>query len=146
VQCASLIAPYVFRQFDGAALSGVSGVRHITPSTASSCSPAGVIGLLVPACGGVVKQPLNALVAKLLASLQEGTGGDKGSLTGQQDIELIDQLIDYFVDLAQETAISLFFSPLSLVKIPVWKSFESSMCQARETPQVNSSRLEAVGR
>jgi hypothetical protein len=146
VQCASLIAPYVFRQFDGAALSGVSGVRHITPSTASSCSPAGVIGLLVPACGGVVKQPLNALVAKLLASLQEGTGGDKGSLTGQQDIELIDQLIDYFVDLAQETAISLFFSPLSLVKISVWKSFESSMCQARETPQVNSSRLEAVGR
>ncbi len=146
MQCASLIAPYVFRQFDGAALSGVSGVRHITPSTASSCSPAGVIGLLVPACGGVVKQPLNALVAKLLASLQEGTGGDKGSLTGQQDIELIDQLIDYFVDLAQETAISLFFSPLSLVKISVWKSFESSMCQARETPQVNSSRLEAVGR
>jgi hypothetical protein len=146
VQCASLIAPYVFRQFDGAALSGVSGVRHITPSTASSCSPAGVIGLLVPACGGVVKQPLNALVAKLLASLQEGTGGDKGSLTGQQDIELIDQLIDYFVDLAQEAAISLFFSPLSLVKISVWKSFESSMCQARETPQVNSSRLEAVGR
>ena len=54
--------------------------------------PAGVIGLLVPACGGFVKQPLKALVAKLLAGLQEGTGGDKGAVTGLQDIELIDQL------------------------------------------------------
>ncbi len=51
-----------------------------------------MIGLLVPAYGGLVKQPLNALVAKLLASLQEGAGGDKGAVTGQQDIELIDQL------------------------------------------------------
>ena len=39
-----------------------------------------------------MKQAFDALVAKLLASLQEGAGGDKGALTGQQDIELIDQL------------------------------------------------------
>ncbi|CAJ1875066.1 hypothetical protein IIDPJIOB_02987 [Aeromonas veronii] len=54
--------------------------------------PTGVVGLLVPKGGGLVKQAFNALVAKLLASLQEGAGGDKGSLTGQEDIELIDQL------------------------------------------------------
>jgi len=53
---------------------------------------AGVIGLLVPARGGLVKQPLDALVPELLANLQEGAGGDKGAVNGQQDIELIDQL------------------------------------------------------
>ncbi len=74
--------------------------HHAIDSEQLQPGPAGVIGLLVPACGGVVKQAFDALVAKLLASLQEGAGGDKGSLTGQQDIELIDQLIDYFVDLA----------------------------------------------
>ncbi len=36
-------------------------------------APAGVIGLLVPACSGVVKQPLNALVAKRLAALSVPT-------------------------------------------------------------------------
>nr|MBP8218404.1 hypothetical protein [Aeromonas sp.] len=36
------------------------------------------IGLRVPACGGVVEPPLDALVAKLFASLQESAGGDKG--------------------------------------------------------------------
>ncbi len=39
-----------------------------------------------------MKQAFDALVSQFLASLQEGSGGDKGSLTGQQDIELIDQL------------------------------------------------------
>jgi hypothetical protein len=36
--------------------------------------PTGVIGLLVPTCGGVVKQAFDALLAKLLASLQKGAG------------------------------------------------------------------------
>ncbi len=74
----------------------VRGIRraphHAIDGEQLQPGPAGVIGLLVPACGGFVKQPLNALVAKLLASLQEGAGGDKGAVTGQEDIELIDQL------------------------------------------------------
>ena len=41
--------------------------------------PAWVIGLLVPARGGLVKQPLDALVPELLAGLQEGAGGNKVS-------------------------------------------------------------------
>jgi len=38
-----------------------------------------------------VKQPLDALVPEFLASLQEGAGGDKGTVDRQKDIELIDQ-------------------------------------------------------
>ena len=51
-----------------------------------------MIGLLVPTRGGLVKQAFDALVAQLLASLQKSAGGDKGAVTGQQDIKLIDQL------------------------------------------------------
>ncbi len=54
--------------------------------------PTGMIGLLVPARGGLVKQPLDALVPQFLASLQKGAGSNKGTVAGQQDIELIDQL------------------------------------------------------
>ena len=39
-----------------------------------------------------MKQAFDALVPQFLASLQEGAGGDKGAVAGQQDIELIDQL------------------------------------------------------
>ncbi len=74
----------------------VRGIRraphHAIDGEQLQPGPAGVIGLLAPTRGGLVKQAFDALVAKLLASLQEGAGGDKGSLTGQEDIELIDQL------------------------------------------------------
>ncbi len=66
--------------------------HHAIDGEQLQSGPAGMIGLLVSACCGLVKQPLNALVAKLLASLQEGAGGDKGAVAGQEDIELIDQL------------------------------------------------------
>ena len=39
-----------------------------------------------------MKQAFDTLVTELLASLQEGAGGDKGAVTWQQDVELIDQL------------------------------------------------------
>ena len=52
----------------------------------------GVVGLLMPAGGGVMKQPFDAFVPKFLASLQEGARGNKGALARQQDIELIDEL------------------------------------------------------
>ena len=39
-----------------------------------------------------MKQAFDALVPQFLASLQEGAGGDKGTVAGQQDIELIDEL------------------------------------------------------
>ncbi len=38
-----------------------------------------------------MKQAFDALVAQLLESLQKSAGGDKGAVTGQQDIKLIDQ-------------------------------------------------------
>ena len=74
----------------------VRGIRrashHAIDGEQLQPGPAGVIGLLVPACGGLVKQAFDALVTKLLASLQESAGGNKGAVTGQQDIKLIDQL------------------------------------------------------
>ncbi len=73
----------------------VRGIRCAPHQTIDSeqlqPGPTGVVGLLVPARGGLVKQPLDALVPQFLASLQEGAGGDKGAVAGQEDIELIDQ-------------------------------------------------------
>ncbi len=40
--------------------------------------PTGMIGLLVPERGSLVKQAFDALVPQFLASLQEGTGATKG--------------------------------------------------------------------
>lgn len=46
----------------------------------------------LPAGSTVMKQAFDAFVAELLAGLQEGAGRDTGSLAGQQNIELVDEL------------------------------------------------------
>ncbi len=72
---------------------GIGGApHHAINGEQLQPGPTGMIGLLVPAYGGLVKQPLDDLVPQFLASLQKGAGGDKGAVAGQKDIELIDQL------------------------------------------------------
>ena len=72
---------------------GIGGApHHAIDGKQLQPGPTGMIGLLVPERGGLVKQPLDALVPQFLASLQKGAGSNKGAVAGQQDIELIDQL------------------------------------------------------
>ncbi len=51
--------------------------NHTIDSELLQHGSTGVVGLLMPAGGGVMKQPFDAFVPKLLASLQESAGGQQ---------------------------------------------------------------------
>lgn len=58
--------------------------HHAIDGELLQSGPTGVVGLLMPEKGCLVKEALDALVVKLFASLQEGAGATKGRSPGRR--------------------------------------------------------------